>query len=110
MKNKAKMTAFGMVALFALSAANPVFAGDAKKTCTPCAVTTPSVSYHPILSGQFHEQIIPKDADGNILGLLNVYGTSAKVGVDWTSATNDMFTWGTHTTKNNSATVVELRY
>jgi hypothetical protein len=84
----------------------PVVAND----CNPCAVTTTHVSYHPVKSGTFHERLVPKDADGNPVACLDISGSSVKVGVDWTRATNNVFTSGTHTTKYNSATVVEERY
>lgn len=88
--------------------------------CNPCAVPPPpkpvvensttSVSYHPIKSGTFHEQIVSKDANGNPLASLDISGSSVKVGVDWTAATDNVFTSGTHTTKYNSATVVEVKH
>lgn len=78
--------------------------------CTTCATTVTNVTYHPVKSGQFHEQLVPKDAAGNPLACLDVSGSSVKVGVDWKTSTNDVFTWGTHTTKYNTATVTEQRY
>lgn len=77
-------------------------------TCHTCS--TSNVSYHPTQSGAFHEQLYPRDASGKVLGMLDVSGTSSKTGVDWTNSSNEVFTWGTHTTKRNSATVVETRY
>lgn len=77
-------------------------------TCNTCSSS--NISYHPTQVGAFHEQLYPKDASGKVLGMLDISGTSTKTGSDWTSASNEVFTWGTHTTKRNSATVVETRY
>ncbi|MEZ5451446.1 MAG: hypothetical protein R3E93_01320 [Thiothrix sp.] len=135
MNYKASLSVLGMTTLLTLGFTHSVLAKDCnpcaaplpppkpvvKNDCNPCAVPPPPpkpvtntcatcVTYHPVKSGQFHERLVPKDADGKPLACLDISGSSVKVGVDWTTSSNDVFTWGTHTTKYNSATVAEERY
>lgn len=106
MTTKSIMVAANLMAVLVFSSAGAVMAHD----CHKCSSTKSNVTYHVPQYGEFHEQIVPTDAQGNPVACLDITGTSAKVGVDWTSSTGDSSTWGTHTTKYNSATVVEERY
>jgi hypothetical protein len=91
--------------LIALGSMGSAMAHD----CTKCVSKTPSVTVHEPLYGEFHEQITPTDAQGRAVGCLDISGKSVKVGADWTYSTGDGYAWETHTTKYNSATVVEER-
>lgn len=120
MKNK-MMTGLSIAALMVSFSATTAMAHDCGKKCAPpkpevvhtcekCSVSSTIITPHATQTGQFHEIIYPKDANGNVLGCLDVSGTSVKTGKDWTTTDGATFTWGTHTTKKNSAKVVEERY
>lgn len=106
MTTKNMMMAANLVAVLLLGSAGAAVAHD----CHKCDVNHSNVTYHAPEYGAFHEQMVPTDAQGNPLACLDITGTSTKVGVDWTYSTGDGSAWGTHTTKYNSATVVEERY
>ncbi|MBO0614497.1 hypothetical protein [Thiothrix fructosivorans] len=108
MTSKIRLVTLGITAVIAFSSAGSVIAGD----CGKCAssTTASTVTYHEPQYGEFHEQLLPMDANGKVLGCLDVAGKSVKVGVDITSSTGGSSTWETHTTKQSKATVTEERY
>jgi hypothetical protein len=107
MTSKSRFVVLNIAAVIAFSSAGAVMADD----CAKCAKNTASnVTYHEPQYGEFHEQLLPMDAQGNVLGCLDVSGKSVKIGMDITSTAGASSTWETHTTKQSKATVVEERY
>ncbi|MDQ5768785.1 hypothetical protein [Thiothrix subterranea] len=105
MATKRMTVALNLAVLVTLGSTGAVMAND----CNTCASKAATVTVHAPKYGEFHEQIVPTDAQGKALGCLDVSGTSLKVGLDWTDTTGDGYVWGSHTTKYNSATVIEER-